>query len=210
MKREVLLVAVAVGAVFAFSGVSAAQEPPARDSVTTVSGTEAGPDFPPFGREFQDIEIDASSGPSGENPAGTVSYVNTDVLRTVSGRVTCLAVRGDTATINTVGYFGIVTFQVVDNQPDTFNSARTGDIDFANVDFTNPDASDYTGRAPTDCSTLVTPSEAATVVTGDIRVIDAQPARPTSKRKCKKGGWRRFGFKNQGRCIAFVNRGAKR
>jgi hypothetical protein len=31
---------------------------------------------------------------------------------------------------------------------------------------------------------------------------------PTSKDQCKKGGWKAFPqFKNQGRCIAFVNRG---
>jgi len=30
-------------------------------------------------------------------------------------------------------------------------------------------------------------------------------ATPTNKDQCKKGGWRQFGFKNQGQCIAFVN-----
>jgi hypothetical protein len=35
------------------------------------------------------------------------------------------------------------------------------------------------------------------------------PKRPTSKAQCKRGGWKQFGFKNQGRCIAFVNRGPK-
>jgi hypothetical protein len=28
---------------------------------------------------------------------------------------------------------------------------------------------------------------------------------PTSKDQCKKGGYEQFGFKNHGRCIAFVN-----
>ena len=28
---------------------------------------------------------------------------------------------------------------------------------------------------------------------------------PASKEECKHGGWQRFGFKNQGQCIAFVN-----
>lgn len=34
-------------------------------------------------------------------------------------------------------------------------------------------------------------------------------APPTSKQQCKKGGWKRFAnpsFKNQGRCVAYVNR----
>jgi DNA-binding beta-propeller fold protein YncE len=30
---------------------------------------------------------------------------------------------------------------------------------------------------------------------------------PTGKEQCKHGGWRRFGFKNQGQCIAFVHHG---
>jgi hypothetical protein len=33
---------------------------------------------------------------------------------------------------------------------------------------------------------------------------------PTSKSQCKNGGWRDFGFKNQGQCIRFVKRGAKK
>jgi DNA-binding beta-propeller fold protein YncE len=35
------------------------------------------------------------------------------------------------------------------------------------------------------------------------------PRVPTSKEQCKKGGWRRFGFENQGQCIRFVKRGPK-
>ena len=30
------------------------------------------------------------------------------------------------------------------------------------------------------------------------------PSNPTIKAECKKGGYREFGFKNQGKCIAFV------
>jgi probable HAF family extracellular repeat protein len=29
----------------------------------------------------------------------------------------------------------------------------------------------------------------------------------TSKEQCKNGGWKNFGFKNQGQCIQFVNTG---
>ena len=36
----------------------------------------------------------------------------------------------------------------------------------------------------------------------------SQPDRPTSKGECKSGGWRHFDFKNQGQCVAFVQRGA--
>jgi hypothetical protein len=30
------------------------------------------------------------------------------------------------------------------------------------------------------------------------------PSLPTSKDECKNGGWRNYGFKNQGRCLVFV------
>jgi hypothetical protein len=36
------------------------------------------------------------------------------------------------------------------------------------------------------------------------------PRLPTSKDQCKHGGWRTFPqFKNQGQCVAFVERGSK-
>ena len=35
------------------------------------------------------------------------------------------------------------------------------------------------------------------------------PVAPTTKDQCKHGGWKQFGFKNQGRCVAFVQRGPK-
>ena len=39
--------------------------------------------------------------------------------------------------------------------------------------------------------------------------VPSAPPAPTSKDECKHGGWVAFGFKNQGQCIAFVNRGHK-
>jgi hypothetical protein len=45
-------------------------------------------------------------------------------------------------------------------------------------------------------------------VSGDIIVTAA--ALPTSKDQCKNGGWRIFvGFRNQGQCVAFLQRGPK-
>jgi streptogramin lyase len=37
------------------------------------------------------------------------------------------------------------------------------------------------------------------------------PVLPTTRRQCTDGGWRGFGtrFKNQGQCVAFVQRGPK-
>jgi hypothetical protein len=42
------------------------------------------------------------------------------------------------------------------------------------------------------------------IAAGDIAVHDAEPL---SKDQCKNGGWAQFGFKNQGQCVAFVQRG---
>jgi len=46
---------------------------------------------------------------------------------------------------------------------------------------------------------------------GTVTVTDAPGPLPTSKDQCKDGGWRSFGitFRNQGQCVAFVQRGPK-
>jgi hypothetical protein len=41
-------------------------------------------------------------------------------------------------------------------------------------------------------------------------VSPPQPVLPTTKDQCKHGGWRQFGFKNQGQCIRFVKHGPKK
>lgn len=41
-----------------------------------------------------------------------------------------------------------------------------------------------------------------------IVVTDARPF-PTIQKQCRHGGWRRYGFPNQGRCVAFVRRGPR-
>ena len=40
----------------------------------------------------------------------------------------------------------------------------------------------------------------------DFTVIDAQP-QPTTKEGCTDGRWQQYGFRNQGQCIKYVNRG---
>jgi hypothetical protein len=127
----------------ALPGTSGAQlppPPPTQDSVVLSEPTFVGdPAFP----TIHVSELNATSGPGGENP------------------------------------------QVTDGQPDTFGLALPG-------------------RAPTDCSP--SPFGQAPILTGDITVVDAEPAPLTSKDQCKEGGWEQFGFKNQGQCVAFVQR----
>jgi hypothetical protein len=47
--------------------------------------------------------------------------------------------------------------------------------------------------------------------TGKPYILSRGPTLPTSKEQCQNGGWRNYGstFKNQGQCVAFVERGPK-
>jgi hypothetical protein len=157
----------------------AAAQLPTEDSVVLISG-------PASAGSYIGIQINAASGPNGENPRGQVE-ANFGGLIPLGGPVTCLAVSGQSATINyqdQISGFGIQTVQVLDGQPDTFDALPAG-------------------RAPTDCSPLP-PTGLGGPLAGEIRVVDAQPF-PTSTDQCKNGGWRNFpGFKNQGDCVSFV------
>jgi hypothetical protein len=182
MRRVLLLVLVA-GAAYVLPSASSAQVP-RQDSVSLSGIANAGP--------FSVSTLTATSGPSGENPSGQVSFTAFGLLAQ-SGPVTCLAVTGNTAIINfddQIGVFATTSIQVVDNQPDAF-----GLLDL--------------GRAPTDCSPGPGTGLGGPVSGGDITVVDAPPL-PTSKDQCKNGGWKSFGvFKNQGDCVSFVATGGK-
>jgi hypothetical protein len=171
---------VAVGAALVLPGAAGAQTA-GQDSVT-LTGTASA-------FTFVVSTLNATSGPSGENPSGQVNFLVLGSLN-VGGPVTCLAVNGNSATLNIQDPSGIVTIQVVDNQPDTFDAFPTG-------------------RTPTDCSPLPPSGLGGPLSSGDITVFDAPPL-PTSKDQCTNGGWRNFpGFKNQGDCVSFVATGRK-
>jgi DNA-binding beta-propeller fold protein YncE len=58
----------------------------------------------------------------------------------------------------------------------------------------------------------LTPKSPATVAAGNgPRGVALSPPRrvPTTKEQCRHGGWKQFGFKNQGQCIRFVKHGPK-
>jgi hypothetical protein len=190
---KLILTTAVVGMALAVPSVSnAAPPPPVQDSVvlTDAPGVVMPPESPFI---FTISDLDATSGPSGENPSGLVRLAALNLNIPFGGPVTCLAVSGNTAIINFQDLIApagqIINFQVVDDQPDTFS---LGPI----------------GRAPTDCSPNVhpIPGLAGPLITGDITVVDAQPP-PTTKDQCRGEGWKQFGFKNQGQCIAFVNHG---
>jgi hypothetical protein len=201
MKVKLILTTAIVGGALALPSVSSAAPPPPPQLDTAMAtGSSNGA----AGSTFSNIHVDAHSGPSGENPGGSVSFDSTAEFQRpggiltipfrVSGPVTCLNVTGNEAVIKinaTVELFGVESpavweINLVDNGGsglDTFGSPQ-GNND------------------PTDCSggsVLGFP-----LFVGRAVVFDAKPL-PTTKDQCKGDGWKQFGFENLGQCIAFVN-----
>jgi hypothetical protein len=63
-------------------------------------------------------------------------------------------------------------------------------------------SADLNGDGRPDIAAVIPASDAVSVL------LNATNASPQSKADCKNGGYREFGFKNQGRCIAFINKAA--
>jgi hypothetical protein len=179
----VLAAAVLASLAMAPSSLGAPKPPtaPALDSVSFSGTADAGG---PLWR----MQIQAQSGPNGENPTGHVTVDRTDTgFLFFDGPVTCLAVRGSVATLNVqTTQFDVVTMEMTDEGPGAQESINAIP----------------SGREPTDCSPFSFGLEFV-VRSGDIRVVDAPPA-PTSKDDCRNGGYARFGFRNQGQCVAAV------
>jgi hypothetical protein len=138
------------------------------------------------------IEVDARSGPSGENPRGT--FVATFRGAREEFSIACLHVTGRTAVLgaNLLNFDVGALIEVVDGSPDTFGGMPL-----------------TVAVQEQDCRTpFVAPSQLP-LVSGDLVVTDAEPF-PSSKDQCKNGGWKNFpGFKNQGDCVSFVATGGK-
>jgi hypothetical protein len=186
------VMALAIGLVSCMSSAANAAPKPSPTFLDTVVATGTSD------TAYSNIDITAHSGTSGENPSGQASFLlfNSSVL---SGPVTCLSVTGPdvgggtlasptVATLNVqTSLLGIVTVVLIDNGGNGADIMNTGP----------------TGRQPSDCSPFVG-SLPGVLVQGRAVVFDA-PLPPTSKAQCKKGGWSKFGFKNQGQCIKLVN-----
>ena len=199
MRKRLLFAIVGVAVVAAVAIQQAGAQAPAGDSVTGIGTVEFVIVGVP-GSVITPFEFNVHSGPSGENPTGQVSFAGLSI----SAPVTCLDVRTvlfappfNQATMNLeTSQFGLVTLQVSDGNPEglpDFISALT-----------------FSARSPADCSPLGFGSEnvRGAVLTGDIDIVNAPPP-PTSKEQCANGGYVQYGFKNQGECVAFVQRGPK-
>jgi hypothetical protein len=189
MGRRRFIVAGALLAMTATAPGAAAQAP-AGDAVIGsgtarfVSGGLEG-----FTTPFQ---VDLRAGPSGESPTGTLTLLLTFT------DPTCLVIRTTpveeppTATANLLN--------PVTGQRAVFLFSTIGGTQFVSA---------AAADGPDDCD-LGPPGTVAEVVEGQISVVDAPPL-PTSRAQCVDGGWRSYGdaFRNQGQCVAFVQRGPK-
>jgi hypothetical protein len=186
MKMRFGAIALALAATVTLGGgTPAGAQLPTQDSVTgTVTLVEGGPSF----------RFDARSGPSGENPTGTITRLNPAGNIEVVVSVTCLTVEGNRATVAAVTGFPLerVVAFLEDND-------GTGVDRFLGV---SGEISDCPLTPPAGASL-------SPILSGDLTVVDGSPL-PTSKDQCKNGGWRNFGvFKNQGDCVSFVATGGK-
>lgn len=150
--------------------------------------------------------IDASSGPSGEAPQGSIT-ANSVVLGTFGFTVSCLTVSGNRAAM--IGHalpgpppppppFSLPSLiQVV-----VEDSGTAGDrLAFSLRDFPFPSP----GPPPTECP--ISTDALQPLRGGDVTVVDRPPL-PASKDGCKDGRWRTHGvFRNQGDCVSFVATG---
>jgi hypothetical protein len=187
MRRRVLFVAATMGAALALPGVSTAQVP--QDSVAGSGTTDS----------FYAFDLDARSGPSGEDPTGTAKIVlRADPTLWIEGPVTCLTVTGNRAVVGLDNSLGSPAFgrgwliEVTDGQPDSLAVGLISSLE-----------------PPTVCPPSVGLDQQP-VDSGDIAVTDAPPL-PASKDQCHHGGWKAYGvFKNQGACVSFVATGGRR
>jgi hypothetical protein len=180
---------------------AAAAQTPVGDSVT---GSAQDCFFDPCGDPSLDtfLSVDAHSGPSGENPTGEASYHGGFPSGTFSGRVTCMSVSGNVAVIGLVGELDAPGHGFIHFPTAGVITVRDGGGEASGLD-----RFAATALVPPDCSSP--PADGGFVNDrGDLVVRDV--VLPTSKGECKNGGWARFGFKNQGECVAFVNRQARK
>jgi hypothetical protein len=116
LLRPLALWVVLIAAALAAPAAATAGSAPGFDTATATGGNLVTDDF-----SASDIEVDAHSGPAGEDPGGSVSFSLLGGTYQVSGPVNCLDVSGNTAVMTIDGPFpslpGFTAFivKVVDN-----------------------------------------------------------------------------------------------
>jgi hypothetical protein len=159
------------------------------------------------------VDLNARSGPSGENSTGTGAWervVGSGASLGDAGTVSCLAVSGHTAIVGFSSVPGFIRTLV----RVTDGGSSPGADSFAAV------TQGFLGLTapvpPPDCSSFP-PGPAGDVrfdgsgvnERGDIVVVDAPPP-PTTYTECRQGGWVKYGFASHAACIAYVHDLARR
>lgn len=185
MKRMLLTAAVALTV-----AAPAAAQVPAGDSV--IGNGTARFTTPDLAGLTVPFSIDVRSGPSGEDPVGSLQ------LFVAFDDPTCLAIRSGGG-------------QVADEAVINFRNPLTGVRVLVRVTggTSGPRLFSVTqASSASDCS-FVPPGTIAEVIEGGISIVDA-PALPTSKNQCANVGWKTYGvFRNRGDCVSFVATGGR-
>jgi len=183
-------------------GVAAPAPPPAPAGDSVVGAGTA------FGQAFS---FSVRGGPDGEHPVGTVEI---PALYRGAGTPTCLRAQGNRVVIgvtyaNPLSSTGVGGFLIslTDNGPPSGGSPDV--VNFLTLGVPSGEGA----GGPAICPDPAAPPPPSVIYTGpfdvesgDIVITDA-PLPPQSKDDCTDGGWRRYGFKNQGQCVASVRRG---
>ena len=152
-----------------------------RDWATGTGGNGFSPTF---------VGLDASSGPSGENPIGTVRIHFGRIGPDWRGEVSCLSVRGNTAIIGFgEGYYSDVgqtywvtgLVRVVDNSPGPGDKFEHVELQTGEPDPGPPPP--RTGDplpGPTDCSSFPSDQQVYDIANGGFQIVDGQPPRASN------------------------------
>jgi hypothetical protein len=141
------------------------------------------------------IDVEAASGPSGEDPRGAGSFA---VLGyPISGPVSCLKVTGNVAVIEIDGPLVAPpgTLSIIIRLTD---NGGNGQDRFEWYPVFPEVGRDF------DCETGA-PGYFGGPLVGRAIVRDVPPG-PSSRRDCRHGGWADYGFKSRRQCFRFVRR----
>jgi hypothetical protein len=147
------------------------------------------------------MTIKALSGPTQQNPTGTVEF--TRAGEKLTGRVTCVSVKGAVATVG-------VRFERA--LPNGMAAALIDVLDYSNTDIQIADRVAFTPAfgAPSQCAFPVHASGFRETTNSTLTVRSAPPLL-TTKAQCRNGGWSNYGiFANQRECFSYVREQARK
>ena len=163
---------------------------------------------------FTSVTANARSGPAGQAPAGTVTWIERSLGSYVTGeaRVSCLSVTDRLAIVGVAGmatYHRLgITVPITGFMRVTDGGGPASAQDTFELDIRVPVPPAPLPPAPADCSAFPAGRLLLRNDGGDLVVTDARTP-PTTKQECKHGGWQRFGFGNRAQCVRSVRQGAR-